>query len=291
MPSGVYPRKKPVWNKGLTKETDSRIQKYIDHGKETVRSKYGVDNVFQIKEVQDKIKKDRELGLIDKKVKETKRQRYNDPNYNNMEKNFQTKLDRYGDSHYNNQEKFRETSRNKYGVDHPNQSKEIRNKISQSRISNCSQEKAQQTIIAKYGDLEKYYNMISFKRYETMRKNGTLSNVETKPEKEYYQSLLKKYNEKDIVKQYYDKDRYSFKCDFYIIPEDKFIEINGFFTHGPHPFDKNNPEDLKLLSELEDEGTDWARAVIYTWTDLDVRKLEFATKNNLNYEVIYWYNK
>ena len=29
MPSGVYKRTNPVWNKGLTKETDERIEKSI----------------------------------------------------------------------------------------------------------------------------------------------------------------------------------------------------------------------------------------------------------------------
>ena len=75
------------------------------------------------------------------------------------------------------------------------------------------------------------------------------------------------------------------------IPEDKFIELNGFWTHRPHPLDKKNPEDIKLLVDLEDENSAWSKAVIYTWTDLDPRKVKTARKNNLNYEVIYWYNK
>ena len=136
-----------------------------------------------------------------------------------------------------------------------------------------------------------YYNMVNCKRYETMRKNGTLGSRETKPEKEMYQKLCQEYGEDNVIKQYYDKERYPFRCDFYIIPEDKFIELHGFWTHGPHPFNKNDPKDQELLLQLEDEQTEWSRAIIYTWTDLDVRKLETAKQNNLNYEAIYWYNE
>lgn len=36
MPSGVYKRTKSAWNKGLTKETDERVAKNIEHTKQTV---------------------------------------------------------------------------------------------------------------------------------------------------------------------------------------------------------------------------------------------------------------
>jgi hypothetical protein len=67
--------------------------------------------------------------------------------------------------------------------------------------------------------------------------------------------------------------------------------LNGFWTHGTHPFDETNEEDLKFAAELETRDSEWSRIFLYTWTDLDVRKLETAKKNNLNYKVIYWYNR
>lgn len=291
MPSGVYTRTKPVWNKGLTKETDKRIADAEIKRHQTVIDKYGVANVLQSKDVLDSIYDDRHSGKLAQKASKTKELRYGDSHYNNMEKNQQTKLDRYGDINYNNIEKYKETSLLKYGTEHPNQSKQQKDKIRNSRIKNHSQEKANQTILAKYGSMNEYYTETAFKRYETMRKNGTLGNKETQPEKELYCKLCQEYQEENVIKQYYDKERYPFKCDFYIISEDKFIELNGFWTHGPHAFDKNNPEDIKFLADLENENSAWSRAVIYTWTDLDVRKLETAKKNNLNYEVIYWYNR
>lgn len=291
MPRGVYKRTKPVWNKGLTKDTDERIAKAELKRQETSMNKYGVKNVLQSKEVLDKISDDRHSGKLAQKAQETKLSRYGDKNYNNMSKNRETKLSRYGNANYNNSEKNANTRISNSGSYWSDVQKQ---KISISRINNNSQEKAMQTIVAKYGNTEEYYRMISSKRYETMKKNGTLGNKETRPEKELYNDLCNTYGKENIVKQYYDKDRYPFKCDFYIIPEDKFIELNGFWTHGPHPFDEDDINDQLLLANLEEAaeaGDKWAKAVIYTWTDLDVRKLKTAQRNNLNFECIYWYNK
>lgn len=290
MPRGVYQRTKPAWNKGLTKETDERVAKNAEHTKQTVLDRYGTSTVLQSKQVLDNISDARHSGQIAKKAMDTKELRYGDRNYNNIDQNKATKLLHYGDEHYNNQEQHRETCLAKYGVDHHNKNSDIKKKISDTRIKERSQEKAKQTIIAKYGDMETYYNIVARKRYETMRKNGTLGFVESKPEKELYAQLCAQYGPDDIIKQYFDKDRYPFKCDFYIISEDKFIELNGFWTHGPHPYNPNDPKDQELLLELEAEQTKWSEQIIYVWTDLDVRKLETAKKNNLNFEAIYWYN-
>jgi hypothetical protein len=291
MPRGVYVRRKDPWNKGKTKETDERVAKNAANTKATVLSRYGTTTVLNSKEVLDKTAEDRHSGKLAQKAMHTKEKRYGDRHYNNMEKSRQTKLDRYGDENYNNPQQNKETSQERYGVDHYNQTPEGRKKIADGRVRNNSAENAKQTIIAKYGDLETYYDIVSCKRYETMRKNGTLGFKETQPERELYQKLCQEYGEENVIKQYYDKERYPFKCDFYVIPEDKFIELHGFWTHGPHPFDKNDPKDIELLLQLEDEQTEWSKAIIYTWTDLDVRKLETAKKNNLNYETIYWYDK
>ena len=289
MPSGVYKRTKPAWNKGLTKDTDERVRKNVEASRNTVQQKYGVSSVFQIPEVQ--AEKEANKEQVYKKVADTKLQRYGDSHYNNMEKNRQTKLNNHGDANYNNPEKYKETSLLKYGYEHPNQNPEQKEKIRHSRQVNNSNEKAKQTIIAKYGSLDKYYSEMNMKRFETMKENGTLGNKETIPEKELYQQLCDQYGEDHVHKQYVDKERYPFRCDFYIDSEDKFIELNGFWTHGTHPFDKDNEDDLKFAAELETRNSEWSKAFLYTWTDLDVRKLETAKKNNLNYEMIYWYNR
>ena len=128
------------------------------------------------------------------------------------------------------------------------------------------------------------------KRYNTQKENGTLGiNQDTKVEVDYYNYLLSIYNKEDICHPYIDKDRYPFKCDFYIKSEDKFIEVHGNWTHGGRPFDPNDEECKKQLEIWQEKAktSQFYQNAIYTWTDLDVRKAKIAKANNLNFEVIY----
>ena len=137
MPRGIYKIPRPAWNKGLTKETDSRLcrsKESIEKQKSTVLEKYGVSNVFRSKEVLERIEDDRHSGLLAKKAMQTKLERYGDKNYNNIEQMLQTKEERYGDSSYNNFEKYRETCLQKYGVDHVSKTQGVKDKISKTRI-------------------------------------------------------------------------------------------------------------------------------------------------------------
>ena len=102
-----------------------------------------------------------------------------------------------------------------------------------------------------------------------------------------YIKLVNIFGIDDVVRQYYDKDRYPFHCDFYIKSKDLFIEYQGFWTHHTHPFDETNEEDLKQVKLWESKDTDFFRNAIYTWTDLDVKKRKIAENNNLNIKFIY----
>lgn len=106
MPSGVYKRTKPAWNKGIPRSEEAKRKQ-----KETVLNKYGVDNVSKVAEVQDKISKSHSSDEWKQKVKGTKLQRYGDENYNNMDKNRATKLAIYDNPKYNNPDKNTETKR------------------------------------------------------------------------------------------------------------------------------------------------------------------------------------
>lgn len=275
--------KRSAWNKGLTKETSSIIANAQKKKEQTNIAKYGVSNVFQSDEVKQKLDQQRHSGELAAKAMATKELKYGDKNYNNMSQNKATKLAKYGDENYNNRDKAKETSLQLYGTGHPNKNKAQAQKISQSRILNKSQDKAWETIKQKYGSIENYFQQM----HDKMQIAGTLGNRESNDEKVFYEELCKKYGKQDIIKQYFDKDRYPFKCDFYIKSEDKFIELHHYYMHGPHPFDENNPEDIKALDLLKQIDKSWAKSYIYTWTDLDVRKLKTAQKNNLNFEAIY----
>lgn len=126
------------------------------------------------------------------------------------------------------------------------------------------------------------------KRYATMKKNNSFN--KSKPEEEFYQRLLESYDESEIVRQYSDK-RYPFKCDFYIIPEDKFIECHYSWTHGDMPFNPESRECQELLEKWQSKttGNDYYSQAIKTWTVRDVQKRKIAEENNLNIEFIYKY--
>ena len=127
------------------------------------------------------------------------------------------------------------------------------------------------------------------KKFKTMLEHDNLNSYNSKAEKDEYKLLLQSFNPEDIISQYYNEEKYPFKCDFYIRTTDTYVEVNGNWTHGSHPFDKNKEEDIKKLNEwIEKSKTSkYYKNAIYTWTDLDVRKLNIAIQNKLNYIVIY----
>ena len=106
--------------------------------KDTNLKKYGVEYPIQLEE----IKKKRKLNNIKKydideplklkstilKIKETKKLKYGDENYNNILKIKETKKIKHGDENYNNRIKSVDTCLIKYGVINPSQSELIKNK-------------------------------------------------------------------------------------------------------------------------------------------------------------------
>ena len=85
----------------------------------------------------------------------------------------------------------------------------------------------------------------------------------------------------DIIRQY-SSDLYPYLCDFYIPSLNLYIELNNHWTHGPHPFDPNNEEDIKLLEYWKSKNTKFYDNAIKTWTERDVNKRQIAFNNNLN---------
>lgn len=124
------------------------------------------------------------------------------------------------------------------------------------------------------------------KEYLTKKKNNSFNT--SKPEEELYKQLLEQYNEKTILRRYKDY-RYPFYCDFYIIEDDLFIELNAHWTHGGKPYDPNDEECQKQLILWKEKAkqSQFYENAIKTWTERDVEKLRIAKENNLNYKVIY----
>lgn len=129
-------------------------------------------------------------------------------------------------------------------------------------------EKAQQTMLKRYG--VPFYTMTQDciqkghtaeniqKRIDTRRKNNTFNT--SSEETLLYEYLCDLCGQDDVFKEYQDTRYmdargYKFKCDFYIKSRDLFIELNLFPTHGTHPFNQYDKEDVKTVEILRNNPT------------------------------------
>ena len=97
-------------------ELPESIESRINASKEAVKEIYGVDNVFQLESIKDKIK-------------ETKVKKYGNENYNNTEQAIQVKKEKYGVDYGKNWYKIMSAEMKKnYGVEHPLQTKKFLDK-------------------------------------------------------------------------------------------------------------------------------------------------------------------
>ena len=230
------------------------------------------------------------------KSKQTKLERYGDKNYVNIEKSKQTKLERYGDKNYVNIEKIKQTCLERYGVNNPYQIKEVLEKAKINSAKNAW--KRPLTYFKHTG----YTNPLSNpevkikidweskkqKEYNTKLKNKSFN--KSIPEEECYKILSTKF--KYIERQKFDKNKYPYKCDFYIKDIDTWIEFNGSQFHQGHPYNSNNKNDIEQLKKLQEKSHQYYikykhksqyDKMIYVWTNLDVRKRNIAKQNNLNF--------
>ena len=128
------------------------------------------------------------------------------------------------------------------------------------------------------------------KQYNTKKKNNSF-NV-SKQEELSYKILKEKFS--DIIRQYNSK-LYPFACDFYIPSLDLYIEYNGTWTHGGHPYSKDNKEDISIVEKWKSKNTSYYDNAIKVWTYKDPLKRMIAKENKINYkefwninEIKYW---
>ena len=179
---------------------------------------------------------------------------------NNINRATSTKIERYGSAFHNN-----------------NMSDEHKQKIGKSN-----------SIALKGHKLPEDKLLIkTTKQYLTKKKNNTFNS--SKDEELLYEELLKENRTKIIYRNYKDSERYPFYCDFYIKEDDLFIELNAHWTHGGKPYDPNDEECQNQLIEWQEKAktSQFYKNAIETWTVRDVKKLQCAQKNKLNYKVIY----
>ena len=93
-------------------------------------------------------------------------------------------------------------------------------------------------------------------------------------------------------------------CDVKLDELDLWIEFHYCHFHGPkpyhEPYNENNIEHLAAVEFLykkfeetpkNSKGTNQYGRMLYTWTDLDVRKRQCAKDNNLNWIAFYTYEE
>ena len=175
-------------------------------------------------------------------------------------------------------EKSKQTMLARYGTEYPMQSNEIK-------------EKSKKTCVEKYGATHPMKTeYVKNKVYKTKRERKSFNT--SKPEENLYQLLINVFGINNVLRQY-SSDVYPFACDFYISSIDAYIELNANWTHGEHPFDKNNASDIakmNLWKELSNKKhSRFYLQAIETWTLRDVAKYETAKKNHLNY-IVFWDN-
>ena len=196
------------------------------------------------------------------------------------EKSKRTCLERYGVEYSfqseNNKAKSKETLIRKYGVDNAMKSAEV-------------QAKYRETCTRKYGaDNPSKNPSIMSKGISTRINNNTWST--SAPEKRLYSYIKEKFP--DVKREHVDKARYPWHCDFYIPSLDLFIEYNGHWTHGKHPYsiydiEDQKIEDQKIVEEWKARYKDGEHPMylhaIEIWTVKDVMKRQTARRNNLYY--------
>ena len=260
----------------------------IEKRKITTKKLYGVEHTLQRKDVREKINitnknktKEQKQQIIQTR-QNTCQQKYNKKSYSQTDKfknQLQNSLIKKFGHNYRQviYKKSKETMLKKHGVTCAFQLSFVRNKL--------------------------YSKETEQKRYATKKKNNTFNT--SNPENKYYNLLLTKFP--DTIHIYHDKIRYPFNCDIYIPSKDLFIEFHFAQYHQYHPFDKNskinwirrlilNLKNIKMIKQNKKKNQ--YERMIYTWTNLDVRKLEIANKNNLNWLCFYtekefldWFNK
>lgn len=259
------------------KNSDKGKQLFNIKVKHTCIDKYGVENVFQSGEVKEKCK--------------------------------YTCLQRYGHEHACQSEeikqKTRETCIARYNCPVSSQNTKVKGKLIKTNItrygvpytfmSDIQKYKSKETCLEKYGyEYALQVPAIREKGYLTMKQNGNF--VTSKLE----QCLMDYMDKNNIIyKREYKSELYPFKCDFYLVDYDLYIEIQGHWHHGYNDKTKEYVkygEDIQKTYELMQL---WKQKAIYSqayrdaievWSKRDVIKRETAQKNNLNYVEIFTNN-
>lgn len=116
--------------------------------------------------------------------------------------------------------------------------------------------------------------------YKTKKKNNTFN--KSKPEDKLAEYIWTLFPD---MKRQYRSTVYPTKCDYYIPCIDTYIELQGSWTHGYHPYgtQEDDKETIKEWKYKNSIGKTYYGNAIHTWIISDVKKRNTAKINNLNF--------
>ena len=251
-------KRKETWLEKYGFDNPAKSEKVKEKGRQTCLNKYGVTNGGWAPEIREKIKKTNQerygvdMPLQSKEI---------------LDKTKETSKEKFGTEYYMRTKEFREISKeiflDKYGVDCPMKNNEIQQKLS----NKLNTEEVRQKI------------------YDTKKRNNSFNT--SKPEEELFLYIKSKFP--TVKRQYRDKIYYPYNCDFYIPELNYFIELNGLWTHGGHPFNPFDDKDKIKLDKWKNKAKEhlFYKGAIKVWTISDVNKRETAKRNNLNFKEVW----
>lgn len=271
-----------------------QTKEYIDKTNKTCLEKYGVKRAIQLNKYKQKrnqtnlykygVEHPISLDEFKEKRKENNILKYNDPTYNNKEKAKETCLKKYGVINAGGLEqslqKIKNTCLEKYGVENPYQITFVKEKIKKTCLERYGVEN-----YSKSEEYKRNKDSIILKAMITKKNNRTFNT--SKPEEDLYVYIKEKF---PLVKrQYKDKERYPYFCDFYIPELDLFLELNATWTHNNHPFNPDSKMDQNILNDWKNKSKEhpFYLGAIDTWTIRDVNKRNMAKENKLNFKEVW----
>jgi hypothetical protein len=274
-----------------------------DSLRQTMLDRYGVDNPAKLESVQEKIKatslekygvdNPAKADSIKEKTKLTSLRKYGKTtpllNDSIKEQTFTTMTSKYGVRYALQNEdsvcRLRNTSYDKFGADNFCRSAyyyEMLDSIIEKRNVTCTYLYGA-TNYTLSDEFKSRIPEINAKRYNTHKKNNSFNTSSIE------QQLVTFFKENNIDFKYqYKSDNYPFACDFYFPQADLYVEIQGHWTHGKHPYDSTSKEDQEQLAIWESKSQDnFYRNAIKCWTVSDVNKRNLAKERGLNYLEVF----
>lgn len=108
----------------------------------------------------------------------------------------------------------------------------------------------------------------------------------SKYERKFLSKLEEEFGSENVIYQHFDSEIYPYSCDFYIKSLDLWLELNGWWHHGNHPF-FGSEDDIKTLSDVKLKYPNQYASFEKVWTKSDVLKFDTAKRNKINYLAIY----